>query len=157
MFGASDPGRRLTTCSQCRLAAGLYQLDASHPCNVCEAFPKRTWSNLRRFLCDAKARRGRRHWTSAFPHIEAWIATQPASTAASSEPGWEISSFVDSGDDFFDINVIVGTMGVVGNFQVQEPIGVTTVMVDKAMSAPTTALMSMDTATTAQYDLQECQ
>ena len=96
-------------------------------------------------------------WTSAFPHIEAWIATQPASTAASSEPGWEISSFVDSGDDFFDVNVIVGTMGVVGNFQVQEPIGVTTVMVDKAMSAPTTALMSMDTATTAQYDLQECQ
>ena len=67
---------------------------------------------------------------------------------------------MDSGDDFFDVSVIVHDCrhhGIVGNFQVQEPIGVTTVMVDKAMSAPTTALLSMDTAPMAQYDLQECQ
>ena len=30
--------------------------------------------------------RGRQHWTSAFPQIEAWITNRPASTAASLEP-----------------------------------------------------------------------
>ena len=55
----NDPGRLLmsnhTTCPQCRLAAGFCQLDASHPCKVSEAWPKRTWSKLMRSFCDAKA------------------------------------------------------------------------------------------------------
>ena len=50
-----------------------------------------------------------------------------------------MSSFVESGDDFSDVNVIVSTMGVVGDFQVHDPIGVTTVMMDTAMPAPTMA------------------
>ena len=82
-----------TTCPQCRLAAGFCQVDASHPCSVCKAWPRRTWFKLRRSLCDAKARagqRGKQHWMSAFPHIEAWIANWPASLAASSKPGTEI-------------------------------------------------------------------
>ena len=36
--------------------------------------------------------------TSAFSHLEAWLASRPASTAASSEPGSEISSMMGSGD-----------------------------------------------------------
>ena len=65
-----------------------------------------------------------------------WIATvRSASTAASSEPVSEIS-----GDDFSDGNVIVR------DFQVHESIGVTTVMADMAMLAPSMAMPSMDTA-----------
>ena len=48
-------------------------------------------------------------------------------------------SFVESGDDFSDVNVIVSTMEVVGDFQVHDPIGVTTVMADTAMPTPTMA------------------
>ena len=110
------------------------------------------WNKLTS-LCDTKARaveRGRQHWTSAFPRIEEWIASvRLASTAASSEHGLEISFFVDSGDDFYDGNLIVSTTGVVGDFQVHEPIGVTTVMADTAIPAPNTALPSIDTATAA--------
>ena len=92
-----------TVCPQCRVAAGLYQLDASHPCSVCGTWPVRTWNKLRKSLGDARLRsiqRGRQHWTSAFPQIEAWITNQPASTAASSELRSKLSSLVDSGDDF---------------------------------------------------------
>ena len=65
---------------------------------------------------------------SAIPHIEAWIANQPASTAATSKPGSEITSLVDSGDDFSSNVVLTSTIGVIGDFEVHEPIGVTTVM-----------------------------
>ena len=43
-------------------------------------------------------RRGKQHWSSAFPHLEAWLASRPASTAAS-EPGSEVSSMMGSGDE----------------------------------------------------------
>ena len=66
---------------------------------------------LRKSLVDARlrgTRRGRQHWMSAFPHIEAWIMSKPASTAAGLEPGSEISSFVDSGDDLYE-KLVSGT------------------------------------------------
>ena len=138
MLDASDPGRH-TTCPQCRLAAGFCQLDASNPCSVCKALPIKTWKKLRRSLCDTEARavqRGKKNRTSAFPHFEAWIANRPASTAASSEPCSAISSLVDIGDDFSENNVIISTTGVVGDLEVHESIGVTTVMADTAMPTP---------------------
>ena len=122
-----------TTCAQCRVAAGFCQLDSSHPCSVCEAWPKRSLRKLRKSLCDLKIRaiqRGRQHWMSAIPHIEAWIANRPASTAATSKPGSEITSIVDSGDDFSSNVVITSTTEVIGDFEVHEPIGATTVMAD---------------------------
>ena len=55
---------------------------------------------------------------------------------------------------WLQVKVIVGIMGVVGDFQVHEPIGVTTVVADTAMPAPSrpTALPSIDTMTMAIYD-----
>ena len=53
---------------------------------------------------DARARanqRGRQHWTSAFPRLEAWIISKPAPSATSSGPASEISSVL-SGDDLSD-------------------------------------------------------
>ena len=64
----------------------------------------KTWNKLRKALGDARTRAiqwGMPHWTSAFPQIEAWSrpTNRPASVAAS-EPGSEVSSIADSGDDF---------------------------------------------------------
>ena len=61
-------------CAQCRVAAGICQLDASNPCSVCEAWPVKTWNKLRS-LCDPRLtaiQRGGQHWEAAFPQIEAW-------------------------------------------------------------------------------------
>ena len=60
---------------------------------------------LRRSLIDARARscqRGRQHWSAAFPRLEAWIQSKPASTSAS-----EISSHAGEGD--FEEDTLVGT------------------------------------------------
>ena len=60
---------------------------------------------LRRSLVDARARscqRGRRHWSAAFPRLEAWILSKPVSTSAS-----EISSQAGEGD--FEDNLLVST------------------------------------------------
>ena len=54
--------------------------------------------------------RGRQHWLSAFSHLEAWLASRPASAAASSEPGSEISSMMGSGDDVSD-KLVISTTG----------------------------------------------
>ena len=119
-------------CAQCRVAAGKWLLDTSIPCGVCEVWRVKTWNKLRKALGDARTRaiqRGQPHWTSAFPQIEAWITSRPASVAASSEPGSEISSVADSGDDFSAINQTVSTKGfVLGDFEVHKSIGVTTNM-----------------------------
>ena len=48
-------------------------------------------------MTQGSIQQGRQHWMAAFP--QAWITNRPASTAASSKPGSEISSLVDSGDD----------------------------------------------------------
>ena len=63
------------------MAAGMCHVDASDPISVCEAvfeaWPEKTWDELRRSLSDARLRairRERPHWTTAFPQIEAWIA-----------------------------------------------------------------------------------
>ena len=83
-----DPGRLSTTtlpALKCRIAAGVSNVDVSNPCTICVGWTSRTWSKLRRSLVDARLRainRGRQHWTSAFPYLEAWI-TKLASTAAS--------------------------------------------------------------------------
>ena len=93
----------------------------------------RTWSKLKKSLGDARLRairRGRQHWTSAFPYLEAWI-TKPASTAASSEPVSEISSFVDSGDDLSEKLVVSTTGPLVEDLVVQNSIGVNTNMADR--------------------------
>ena len=104
------------------------QVDASHPCSVCESCPVRTWNKLRKSLSDVRFRaiqRGGQHWTSAFRHFKAWIANWPASREASSEPRSEIGSLVDRGDDFSNNNVIVSTTkSLVGGFEVHESIGV---------------------------------
>ena len=99
------------SCPQYRIAAGVCNVDVSNPCTICVSWTSRTWSKLRQSLRDARlraTRRGRQHWTSAFPYLEAWITSKPASTAASSEP--EISSFVDSGDDVIE-KLVVSTTG----------------------------------------------
>ena len=82
-------------------------------------------------------------------------ANRPASTAAGSEPGSEISFLVDSGDDFSENNVIISKPG---DYQVHESVGVTTVIVDTAMPTPSTALPAIDTwPCTAQYKHLMCQ
>ena len=84
-------------------------------------------------------RRGRQHWTSAFLCLEAWI-TKPASTAASSEPGSEISSLVDSGDDLSENLVVSMTDPLVEDLVVQNTYGVNTNMAGTALPSTVAAL-----------------
>ena len=97
------------SCPQCRVAAGLCNLDVHDPCSICKVWTPKQWGKLRRSLADARARasqRGREHWTAAFPQLEAWITARPAS-ASSSGPASEISSLVSGGD--FGDNLLVST------------------------------------------------
>ena len=92
------------SCPHCRIAAGECHVDVDKPCSICGEWTSKQWNKLRRSLVDARARasqRGRQHWTSAFPHLEAWIISKPAPSATSSGPASEISSVV-SGDDLSD-------------------------------------------------------
>ena len=88
-----DPGRLRV------LSAGwlLVFVRCFQRCTICQNWT--TNNKLRKSLVDARLRtiqRERQHWTSVFPYIEAWVTNKPASTVASSEPGSEISFFVDS-------------------------------------------------------------
>ena len=47
---------------------------------------------------------------SVFSHLEVWLTSRPAFTAASSEPGSEISSMTGSGDDVSD-KLVISTTG----------------------------------------------
>ena len=97
------------SCPQCRIAAGECNVDVHNPCSICRVWTSKLWGKLRRSLADARARasqRGKEHWTAAFPQLEVWITSRPAS-ASSSGPASEISSLV-SGDDFGD-NLLVST------------------------------------------------
>ena len=92
-------------CPQCRMAAGECSLYSENPCTTCKVWTRRQWGKLRRSLIDARARfcqRGRQHWSAAFPRLEAWIQSKPASTSAS-----EISSQAGEGD--FEEDTLVGT------------------------------------------------
>ena len=89
---------------------------------------------------DARLRatqRGKQHWTFAFPHLEAWLASRPASTAASSEPGSEVSSMMGSGDD----------MLVSGWLVAQETNGVSSNMADNVLPNTVAATPLSGTAT----------
>ena len=93
------------SCPQCRMAAGECSLDSENPCTTCKVWTHRQWGKLRRSLVDARARscqRGRQHWSAAFPRLEAWIQSKPASTSAS-----EISSQAGEGD--FEEDTLVST------------------------------------------------
>ena len=90
-------------CPPCRIAAGVCNVDVSNPCLTCLRWNTRTLYRLRKSLVDAKLRavhRGKQHWSSAFPHLEAWLTSRPASTAAS-EPGSEVSSMLGSWGRWF--------------------------------------------------------
>ena len=94
-----------TSCPQCRIAAGECSLDLDNPCGICENWTRRQWGKLRRSHIDARARstqRGRQHWSTAFPRLEAWILSKPVSTSAS-----EISS--QAGEEVFEDNVLANT------------------------------------------------
>ena len=93
------------SCPQCWMAAGECSLDSENPCTTCKVWTRRQWGKLRRSLIDARARscqRGRQHWSAAFPQLEAWIQSKPASTSSS-----EISSQAGEGD--FEEDTLVGT------------------------------------------------
>ena len=136
VFDAGDPGRLLTTI-QCVLNVG-WLLVCARKMPVIPAVSVRLGQNkLRKSLGDARFRatqRGRQHWISACPNIEAWIANRPASTAASIKPVSEISSLVDSGDDFSNNKLIISTrVLLVSDFEVLRSIRVTTNMAGMAL------------------------
>ena len=84
------------SCPQCLVAAGECSVDPKNPCTTCEGWTRKQWARLRRSLIDARARaeqRGKQHWITAFPHVEAWILAKPVSTSAS-----EISFQAGEGD-----------------------------------------------------------
>ena len=93
------------SCLQCRMAAGECGLNPEKPCTICEGWIRRQWGKLRRSLIDARARscqRGRQHWSAAFPRLEAWMLSKPASVSAS-----EISS--QAGEENFEDDTPVST------------------------------------------------
>ena len=90
------------SCPQCRVAAGDCSVDPKNPCTTCEGWTRKQWARLRRSLIDARARaeqRGKQHWTTACPHVEALILAKPVSTSAS-----EISS--QAGEADFDDEIL---------------------------------------------------
>ena len=105
-------------CPQCRIAAGVCNVDVANPCLTCLRQNTRTWPRLRKSLVYARVRavqRGKQHWSSAFPHLEAWLTFRPASSAAS-EPGSEVSSMLESRDDGFSMTgPLVEDLVVQGN------------------------------------------
>ena len=130
-------------CPQCRIAASVCNVDVSNSCTICVNWTTRTWNKLRKSLVDARLRttqRGRQHWTSAFPSIEAWIMTKPASGAASSEPGSEIFSFMDSGDDLSEKLVASMTGPLIEELVAQNSNEVTANMAGTALPSTVTAL-----------------
>ena len=93
------------SCPQCWMAAGECSLDSENPCTTCKVWTHRQWGKLRWSLVDARARscqRVRQHWSAAFPRLEAWIQSKPASASAS-----EISSQAGEGD--FEEDTLVST------------------------------------------------
>ena len=113
----------------------MCNIDVSNPCLTCLRWTTRTWYRLRKSLVDARLRatqRGKQHWSSAFPHHEAWLASRPAFTAAS-EPGSEVSSMMGSGDDVSDKLVISMTGPLAEESVVQETNGVSSHMGDNVL------------------------
>ena len=95
-------------------------------------------------MVDARARasqRGRQHWTSAFPRLEAWIIYKPAPSASSSGHASEIFSVV-SGDDLSD-RLLVSTSSPLAQqdlvVQVQNVVNMAS---GTATTAPSTATMA---------------
>ena len=139
------------SCPQCRIAAGECSLNFQHPCTVCGVWTSKQWSKLRRFLADAQARasqRGRRHWTAAFPDLEAWISSRPALSSSSSGQASEISSQAGEGD--FSDGLLVSTSGMTGPLiqqdlvvQAQNEVNMAS---GTAPTAPSTALAAPCTA-----------
>ena len=126
-------------CPQCRIAAGVCNVDVSNPCLTGLRWNTRTWRRLRKSLVDARLRavqRGKLHWSSAFPHLEAWLTSRPASTAAS-EPGSEVSSMLGSGDDISMTGSLVEDLVVQGNN------GVSSSMADAHESLPSTVAATL--------------
>ena len=131
------------SCPQCRMAAGECNLDIENPCNICEGWSSKQWGKLRRSLIDARARasqRGRQHWSAAFPRLEAWILSRPAS-ASSSVPASEISSQAGEGD--FEDNLLVSTPSPLVQHvlvvQAQNGVNMATTAPSTATTAPSTA------------------
>ena len=131
------------SCPQCRIAAGECSLDLDKPCGICANWTRRQWGKLRRSLIDARARstqRGRQHWSTAFPRLEAWILSKPVSTSAS-----EISS--QAGEEDFKDNVLASTpkqqveQVLVG--QAQNRVNMASGM---STTAPSTAITAQSTA-----------
>ena len=70
--------------------------------------------------------------------LEAWLTSRPVFTAASSEPGSEISSMMGSGDDVSDKLVISTTGPLAEDLVVQGNNGVSSNMADAHESLPNT-------------------
>ena len=131
------------SCPQCRIAAGECSLDLDKPCGICANWTQRQWGKLRRSLLDARARstqRGRPHWSTAFPRLEAWILSKPVSTSAS-----EISS--QAGEEDFEDNVLASTpkqqVEQVLVVQAQNGVNMASGM---STTAPSTAITAQSTA-----------
>ena len=131
------------SCPQCRMAAGECSLDSENPCTTCKVWTHRQWGKLRRSLVDARARscqRGRQHWSAAFPRLEAWIQSKPASTSAS-----EISSQAGEGDFEEDMLVSTPEQQVVQVLVVQAQNGANMAL-GTATTAPSTSTTAPSTA-----------
>ena len=135
------------SCPQCWMVAGDFYLDIEYPCNICGGWTSRQWGKLRRSLVDARVRasqRGRRHWTAAFPRLEAWILSRPVS-ASSSGPTSEISSQAGEGD--FEDNLLVSTPSpIVQQVLVVQAQNGVNMASGTAITAPSTATTAPSTA-----------
>ena len=132
-----------SSCPQCRIAAGECSLDLDNTCGICANWTQRQWGKLRRSLIDAKARstqRGRQHWSTAFPRLEAWILSKPVSNSAS-----EISS--QAGEEVFEDNVLANTpkqqVEQVLVVQAQNRVNMAS---GTSITAPSTAITAQSTA-----------
>ena len=139
------------SCPQCRVAAGECSVDPKNPCTTCEGWTRKQWARLRRSLIDARARavqRGKQHWITAFPNVEAWILAKPVSTSAS-----EISSQAGEGD--FDDETLVDTpkQHEVQVLVVQTQNGANTATSSTTTAAGTTITAQSTAASTAAFQV----
>ena len=121
------------SCPQCRIAAGECSLDLDNPCGICANW---TWRRQSKIY----SARGRQHWSTAFPRLEAWILSKPVSTSAS-----EISS--QAGEEVFEDNVLANTpkQQVEQVLVVQAQNGVNMAS-GTSITAPSTAITAQSTA-----------
>ena len=77
-------------CVECRLSAGICNVDIHNPCLICQSWLTITWGKLWKSLRDARqksVKRGTQHWSCNIPSLLVWMDSASTSSDLLSETG----------------------------------------------------------------------